>query len=308
MAWFVVAAGAGCSAQQKEADQLPLRRLEHGARVLVVAELGRGTALVGGTQEGQVVSWSLTTNAPPAVWKAHEQPIVAIACAPTGDAIATGCRGGVIKVWSAATRDLLWESRRHTGVVDDLCYTPDGSLVSVSHDTTVRVWDSATGSELRCMRHTAEVYSVAVSVDGALLLTGGDDQCLRIWDLRTDQPRQPLPGVGNQFAAIAISRDGRLVAAGPRLHIYEGIEPAAASARLRDRAYHGWLTAVTFAPDGKRFATGGSDGVVRSWEVVDGRERIIFDRHADGVSDVQFLSDGCHLAASDGRGVTLHRL
>ena len=55
--------------------------------------------------------------------------------------------------------------------------------MSASHDGTVRWWNAATGDEVRCVRHDAQVYSIAVGAGGGLLFTGGDDPGLRIWRL-----------------------------------------------------------------------------------------------------------------------------
>jgi WD40 repeat protein len=58
--------------------------------------------------------------------------------------------------------------------------------VSASDDTTLKVWDLETGSELRTLTgHSRWVNAVAVSPDGRLAVSASYDKTLKVWDLTT---------------------------------------------------------------------------------------------------------------------------
>jgi len=76
-----------------------------------------------------------------------------------------------------------------------------------------------------------------------------------------------------------------------------------AEANLTDSAFikdFGTVFAVAFSPDGKLLATGGSDGVVRCWEVTSGKELLTCKGHSSLVRSVAFSPDGKTLASGSG--------
>jgi WD40 repeat protein len=61
---------------------------------------------------------------------------------------------------------------------------PDGSrMVTASDDGTARIWDAASGGEIRLLRgHDGEVRSASFSSDGRRIVTASEDRTARIWD------------------------------------------------------------------------------------------------------------------------------
>ena len=64
------------------------------------------------------------------------------------------------------------------------CYSPDGRCVASggSHDCAVRVWDAATGRELRKYEgHQGKVTAVVFFPDGKRLASASEDGTVRVW-------------------------------------------------------------------------------------------------------------------------------
>ena len=103
----------------------------------------------------------------------------------------------------------------HSGQVYSLAYSPDGRyLASGSSDKTIKIWETATGTELRTLTgHSMTVWSVAYSPDGRYLASGSLDKTIKIWEVATGKVRT-LTGHYMTFWSVAYSPDGRYLASG----------------------------------------------------------------------------------------------
>ncbi len=92
-----------------------------------------------------------------------------------------------------------------------------------SADSTVRVWDLGSGSQISSAAGTGLNTTLAVSSDGSLLVTGSSDEEARflVWEIDAqgmiaEQPKFRLKQHQTTVTAIAISPDNRLIFTGDR--------------------------------------------------------------------------------------------
>ena len=109
----------------------------------------------------------------------------------------------------------------HSGPVNSAAYSPDGKSIVTATRTnrTVRIWDAATGQELRqLIGHSEDALSAAYSPDGKTIVTVGCDgtpgsgcqeSSVRIWNAATGQELRRLTGYTAPVYPAAYSPDGR---------------------------------------------------------------------------------------------------
>jgi RNA polymerase sigma factor (sigma-70 family) len=240
-----------------------------------------------------------------------EDCYAAAALSPDGRLVATADPKGSVVLARADTGEEV--RRLAVPKTMSVAFSPDGRrLVTGGSDRVARLWDTATGRELRTVRVAAKDpmgglnFPVAFAVDGTRLVTADP---VTLWDAATGEKLRefPMPQFGGGRAA-AVSPDGRLVAAGwdeadgrgasVRLYEADGGKVVATLRGLPD----GSASALAFSPDGKTLAAGGMGARVVLWEVASGAEVVAPAGHSGwGVLRVCFTPDGRRLitAGSD---------
>jgi WD40 repeat protein len=86
-------------------------------------------------------------------------------------------------------------------------------LAAASWDTTMTLWDPATGRKLRTLQNATLLASVMFSPDGRRLATGDTEGAVKLWDVATGREILTL-GRLTLDTRVAFSPDGRRLAAG----------------------------------------------------------------------------------------------
>jgi WD40 repeat protein/tRNA A-37 threonylcarbamoyl transferase component Bud32 len=174
-------------------------------------------------------------------------------------------------------RRLLEGSRRtlsgHADKVTAVAFSADrGLLVAGAKDGAVKVWELATGLEVRSLvGHTAAVAAVAFSPNARLLATAGLDGRAIIWETATGKKLVALDGRTGSPGSVAFSPDSKLLAAASNLQVT--LHDAETGKEVgRFTGHTKAATAVTFSPDGRHAASAGADGTLCIWETASGKE------------------------------------
>ncbi|HEX8180793.1 MAG TPA: PQQ-binding-like beta-propeller repeat protein, partial [Pyrinomonadaceae bacterium] len=174
-----------------------------------------------------------------------------------------------------------------------------------SFDRKIKLWDVATGKELRTLSATGSVFTVVFSADGKLLVSGGGGGTVTLWDAATGKPVRTLAGHKEAVQALALSRDGKLLATGSADETVK-LWDVASGRQLRAFSLHtndpmaGMILAVAFSPDGQTLAAGTLIGAVKSWRVADGKELRAWRAHLFAADTLIFSPDGRTLTTGGG--------
>jgi WD40 repeat protein len=90
-----------------------------------------------------------------------------------------------LEIWSVADRKRVLAPGFHPDSVNGMAFTKDGSAVATaSLDKTIKVWDAASGKELKSLAHPVGFMGLAFSADGARMATGDGSGGIQVWGLK----------------------------------------------------------------------------------------------------------------------------
>lgn len=123
------------------------------------------------------------------------------------------------------------------------------------------------------MDGSSQVWSLATHTqqDGrSLLIGGGKDGQIEIWDRESGQMLQTLPGHNDTVRTLAVAPSGEWLVSGSG----DGLKVWQLETGLLMHSIpcgHGPIWSVSISPDGETFVSGDSDGNVSTWRLQDGR-------------------------------------
>lgn len=213
--------------------------------------------------------------------------------------VAIGGSNGLVRVVDPSNNREISRLEGHTRFVSDVVFSADrGKVLTVSFDTTARLWEVDSGRQLvGFMGQPGFVVSGAMSSDGRLVATGATDNTLRIWDASSGAQIAVLVHP-DQVSAVAFSPDStRLVSGGgdKKVRVWD-----VGSGRLVAEVdgHSNAIRRVVFSPDGKLLATAAADRTVRIHAADDFGLKSILIGHAGTVWSTDFSADGTLIATA----------
>lgn len=164
--------------------------------------------------------------------------------------------------------------------------------------------------------HDWSVTALDIDKHGTLLLSGGWDNTMILWDLTSDSIIYKFDNHSNMIWDVAFSPNGRYAASASwdaSINLWD-IESKELVHKLKhaqkfrlvqtepfyqDRMVPNMINTIAFSPEGSKMASGSSDGMIRIWDLKSGELSELIDIHDSvSVGEVLFNKTATKLISS----------
>lgn len=241
----------------------------------------KGHTLVRATVAGHLHFWDCDKREEPQKTNNIRSPIRLLAAANDGATVAWCGYDHRILLWDAQAGKEIQQFRPPGDRIAELTFRPDGKMLLIADSAGVSFSSvfptrsspspqsglRAPDSKLRTIV-SGGILTAAVSPDGRMAATGGQDDAVRLWEIASGKQRRVMYGDRKSSVhAAAFSIDGTILATGSS-NGFIRLWDVGTGQRLHSFAGHrGGVVAVAFAGPAATLITAGADGTALIWDL-----------------------------------------
>ena len=284
-----------------------------------VAISSDGKYLVSGGSDGTVKLWDITKQSLVHTFEGHQDDVNSVAISSDSNYIVSGSEDDTVKLWDIVYQTPVntFEGNKHS--VTSVAISSDGNyIVSGSEDDTVKLWYTGNQSirfwdidnqspvhtfEIResivhtFEGHQSEVTSVAISSDGKYLVSGSEDETVKLWNITNQSLVHTFEGNQDNVDTVAISSDGKYLVSGGGDKTVKLWDITKQSLAHTFEGHQDNVNSVAISSDGKYLVSGSDDKTVKLWDITNQSLVHTFEGHQFRVNSIAISSDGKYLVS-----------
>jgi len=287
------------SALSQRSFALPIAPALTDGRDVITVELSPGgDFVVVDDWSPQLRLWSLPGGGARVAPLVHEGRVAGWQQSADGRKLLVLTDGSPVKLWDTQTGKLLFSFAPPGGVAAVAMTTnADIILLGASDGTMFSINPAPEGWTNQWLAHTGGVAALAVSLDGRLAVSSGQDARVKVWDIPGGVTKRLDLSVTKKGGDLVLSGDGHHLISSLPTGPVEYCDLEADRPAFRTLPKTG-IHCAQFSPDGTRFVTGGEAGEVIVWDAVRGVALTNFPGHVREVWGVAFSPDGLRVATA----------
>lgn len=181
----------------------------------------------------------------------------------------------------------------HENAIIDVAFNHKGSQVASVSDTTIIIWDTNNGKQIRTIKGSGEnILSISFSLDGRNLAAGSDDGSIHIYDTNTGSCHAHMKdSLGIRF--VTFTPDGKmLVSASKNKSVCMWNACTGELIRRFPDLHQNEILYLSFSNDLTRMASASADRKIKIWDVDLAEKKLdlicTLGTHNDWVRSVDF--------------------
>lgn len=228
----------------------------------------------------------------------HTAGVRSVAISPNGRFIASGSIDKTIKLWNAQRGILILNISGHTGEVRCVIINKTREIFSASNDKTIKYWDNKGNLRHTFHGHSREIISLALSADESLMASGGWENTIRLWDIKSKSQIAILEGHTNAIFSLCFVKGNELLISSSQdqtIKIWK-VKEGLILHTLKGHA--GGVRCVAVSPRDNTVLSGSYDKTLRQWNINTGELLYIFNTSpTENVESVVVCPNGEIIAA-----------
>ncbi|GDX40283.1 hypothetical protein LBMAG21_05750 [Armatimonadota bacterium] len=258
---------------------------------------GKMLAVVGGSPArfGEVQFWDTTTNTLLKAVEVAPDSLFGASFSPDGKLLGCGAADSAVRVISVPDGKVKLKFDNHSDWTFATTWATDSKhILSTGRDRAIKLVVAENGSFVDDINtHTSAFRAMAHHPKAEQVLVAGDDGLIRLYQVFRSTPRtmnqedhnllRSYDAIPFQLNALVFSKDGTMFAAGGEGSVVSVFRTDNGGEAKPDKpviggkplltlmGHKGTVHTLAFHPDGKTLATGGFDGLVRTYEIPSGR-------------------------------------
>jgi WD40 repeat protein len=177
-----------------------------------------GKLVASGSYDKAVKIWDAQTGQELKTLLDHIDAVFAVAFSPDGKLLASGSQDRTVKIWNVASGERLYTLSDALDGITSIAFSPSGEyLAAAGYDNSIHIWkiSEKEGSLVQSLIADEDsILQIVWSPEGKTVITSSSDGSIRFRDAVTLDPLAVLNSQSDWVDALAISPDGKWLAAG----------------------------------------------------------------------------------------------
>jgi len=207
--------------------------------------------------------------------------------------LAVAEKQGMIEVIDVRSQNRLSYVKGHETEICCILSIPEKELLlSADANGLIQIWDCR--SEFRAVRSFSKHKNAVLALDylpeSECVISGGDDECIRMWSLKTCKEVQAMRTSNSKIGSLCRLGRSKRIAVGFDRGVISiiTIEPIRKIA-LRISAHNKYVTNLKYLERSEVLVSGSEDGSIKLWQLYEQKSEFIYKISPEGATIRSFL-------------------